>query len=199
MSSLPQPQLVVIAGPNGAGKSTIARRLLPERLGVLTYVNADDIARGLAAYRPESVAFEAGRIMLAWMKDLAARREDFAFETTLSGRGYASWIRELQQAGYRFHLQFVALPSSDMAVERVKRRVLLGGHHVPDADIRRRYSRGLHNFFELYMPLADSWTLFDNSTSAGPRIVAHSERHQEPTLLESNVWQDYWERGHGTN
>ncbi len=192
------PQLIVIDGPNGAGKSTIARRLLPERLRVLTYVNADDIARGLAAYRAEAVAFEAGRIMLAWMKDLAARREDFAFETTLSGRGYASWVNELQQAGYMFHLQYVALPSAEMAVERVKRRVLLGGHNIPTGDIRRRYGRGLHNFFELYMRVADSWTLFDNSTSAGPQIVAHGERHQEPIVIKSTLWREYRERGYGT-
>jgi len=83
------PDVVAVAGPNGAGKSTVGARLLEETLRVRQFVNADDIARGLSGFAPESAAFEAGRVMLHWMDELARRRETFAFETTLSGRGHA--------------------------------------------------------------------------------------------------------------
>ncbi len=138
MADQSNPQLVAIAGPNGAGKSTFAELLIPERFGILDDVNADVIAKGLSAFNPESVALDAGRIMRAHLRDLAARRQDFAFETTLAGRSYARWIRELQATGSRFHLMFVALTHPDIAVARVARRVQLGGHNIPETVIRRR-------------------------------------------------------------
>jgi predicted ABC-type ATPase len=126
------PQLVAVAGPNGAGKSTLASRLLPEEFRLYDYVNADTIARGLSAYNPESVAVQAGRVMLGRLDELAIARVSFAFETTLSGRAYANWIRELKDHGYVFHLFFVALRKTELSIERVKNRVRLGGHNVPD-------------------------------------------------------------------
>lgn len=86
-----------------------------------------------------------------------------------------------------------------MAIERVKRRVALGGHAVPEMDIRRRFDRGLRNFFGLYSQLADRWALFDNSQSEGPQLGAFCERHHEPTVVELSLWREYWERNHGTS
>jgi predicted ABC-type ATPase len=76
--------VIVVAGPNGAGKSTSAPRLLRDTLSVGEFVNADAIAAGLSAFRPETVAVAAGRIMIARMRMLAAAGASFAFETTLA-------------------------------------------------------------------------------------------------------------------
>ena len=160
------PHVIVVAGPNGAGKSTAAPHLLRDALQVTEFVNADAIAAGLSAFRPDSVAIAAGRIMLARMEHLAAARENFAFETTLASRSFAPWLAGLRRGGYHCHVLFLWLPSADFAVSRVAERVRLGGHDVPPAVIRRRYRAGLRNFFRLYMPLADSWQLFDNSNAA---------------------------------
>lgn len=95
----PSPELVALAGPNGAGKSTVGPALLRESLGISIFVNADVIAQGLSGLEPEGVAFEAGRIMLERLDDLAQRRATFAFETTLSGRAYARRISAMLRTG----------------------------------------------------------------------------------------------------
>src|SRR5258706_12840601 len=148
------PSLVVIAGPNGSGKSTAAPALLSGVLGVSEFVNADVIAQGLSAFNPERAAIAAGRIMLARIKELAAARESFAFETTLASRTFAPWITGLLANGYSFHLIFLWLPSPELAVELVVLRAHEVGHHVLYQVIRRRYTKGLHTFFSLYQSLA---------------------------------------------
>src|SRR5580658_714836 len=132
------PKVVLLAGPNGVGKSTSAEKLLLGTLKVQEFVNADTIAKGLSAFAPNRVALEAGRIMLARLKELAAQKADFAFETTLATRSYAPWLRKLKAAGYEIHLLFLWLPNADTAVARVADRVRFGGHGVPEATVRRR-------------------------------------------------------------
>jgi hypothetical protein len=105
------PLVVVVAGPNGAGKSTTAPRLLRGALAVTEFVNADAIAQGLSAFRPESVALAAGRVMLGRLRALAAARETFAFETTLASRNFAPWLRTLKGRGFRVHVTFLSLPT----------------------------------------------------------------------------------------
>jgi len=166
------PQIIVIAGPNGAGKTTFAPHLLRDWLGLLEYVNADTIAQGLSAFRPEQAAFEAGRIMLGRLRELAEKRENFAFETTLATRSYAPWLAELRRQGYRVHLSFIWLNGPEIAVQRVRERVQSGGHGIPEETVRRRYRKGLKNFFTLYQPLADTWGVYDNSTSPDPVLIA---------------------------
>lgn len=168
------PAVIFIAGPNGAGKSTAGPRLLRDEFGVLDFVNADVIAAGLSSFNPEGVAFQAGRILLERVRELAHGRKDFAVETTLAGRSYAAWIAGLKAEGYGFHLLFLSLPSADLAVERVANRVRMGGHNIPEDTIRRRYRAGLRNFFQLYRPLADRWRLYDSS-GAAPRRLTTSE------------------------
>ena len=182
------PSVIVIAGPNGAGKSTLAPSLLRDYLGVVEYVNADTIAKGLSAFQPETVAFDAGRIMLRRLHDLAKQRVNFAFETTLASRSYAPWIKSICQQGYSFHLVFLCLRSPDIAIQRVKERVRLGGHDVPEDIIRRRYRKGIHNFFDLYEPLAKTWAVYDNSDSTEPRLIAKTG-DQKP--LDSTEWPDW--------
>src|ERR687889_2455039 len=144
------PQVFIIAGPNGAGKSTLAPFLLRDAFGLNEFVNADTIALGLSAFSPESVTFEAGRIMLARLGDLARARRNFAFETTLATRSYAAFVAGLRREGYEFQLLYLYLRSAELAVERVRSRVRLGGHNVPAAVVRRRYESGARNFLTLY-------------------------------------------------
>ncbi len=158
-----RPHVIIIGGPNGAGKSTTAPALLKGMLGVTEFVNADTLALGLSAFQPESVAFHAGRIMLERIHLLAKGRVDFAFETTLASRTFATWIDELKKTGYLFHLVFLWLPNPEFALARVAERVRMGGHNVPDEIVRRRYNKGIRNFFRLYKPLADTWFFYDNS------------------------------------
>lgn len=155
--------IFVIAGPNGAGKTTFAREFLPSYAKSTNFVNADLIAQGLSPFRPEGVAVKAGRLVLRQIGEYAAREEDFAFETTLAGKSYAALLAKLKKSGYRSHIYFLWISSSELAIARIAERVFQGGHHVPAEDVRRRFRRGLANFFELYEPLADSWMLFDNS------------------------------------
>lgn len=182
------PNIFVIAGPNGAGKSTAARTMLPAFLDCVEFVNADDIARGLSAFRPESVALLAGRMMLKRLDELARQRVDFAFETTLSSRSFAPWLRERQAEGFDVHLLYLWLPSPDLAVARVVARVQAGGHGLAETDIRRRYWRGKDNFLELFMPLANTWEVYDNSESE-PRLVAFGGQTESMTITASEIWQ----------
>jgi predicted ABC-type ATPase len=170
--SEPSPNVVVIAGANGSGKSTLAPSLLRDYAFITEFVNADTIAQGLSGFDAESVAFQAGRIMLSRIRELARHRVDFGFETTLASRTFAPWLRELRETGYRCHLLFLWLASPDVAVARVQDRVAAGGHDVPEATVRRRYHAGLRNFFRLYKPIVDRWSMFDNSSPAGRTLIA---------------------------
>jgi predicted ABC-type ATPase len=183
------PKIILIAGCNGAGKSTLAPYLLRDTFGLMDYVNADTIAQGLSAFAPESAALEAGRVMLKRLRDLAARRANFAFESTLASRSYAAWIAELKQQGYEFDLFFIWLNSPELAVRRVEERVKLGGHAIPAATIRRRYLRGLQNFSTLYQPLASSWTVYDNSSSGNPLLVADQSEAAPLQIHETELWE----------
>lgn len=183
------PHAVVIAGPNGAGKSTAAPALLRDLLGLVEFVNADILARGLSGFNPEGAALQAGRIMLSRLKRLASDGADFAFETTLAARSYAPWLRELQGRGYAVHLVFLWLPSPEAARARVQDRVRRGGHSIPDDVIRRRYAAGLHNFFRLYRSLTDTWRFYDNSLNSGPRLIAAGKGGQATYLGDEHLWK----------
>ena len=184
-----QPNVIIIAGPNGAGKSTTAPHLLKDLLGVTEFVNADVIAQGLSAFATEAVAFQAGRIMLNRLHQLADKRRNFAFETTLSTRSYAAFLQHLKVGGYRVYLIFLWLPSADMSIARVAERVRSGGHYVPDDVVQRRYQRGLGNFFNLYKPLADQWRFYDNTAFDGAKLIADGCYNQENNLVNPKLWQ----------
>lgn len=160
---MPDKRVIIIAGPNGAGKSTFAREFLPNEAGCPVFVNADLIAAGLSPFAPEKAAIRAGRLMLEEIHRHAAAGESFAFETTLSGRGYAHFIPAWQAAGYAVHLVFLRLPTAEMAIERVAVRVAQGGHHVPSDVVVRRFDKGWRNFQTLYRDLVDGWQVFDNA------------------------------------
>ena len=182
-----KPRVIVFAGPNGAGKSTHADAILA-KLGIETFVNADYIARGLSGRNTDAVAFEAGRIMLNRLRQLADAKADFAFESTLSSRTFALFLRTLKAQGYAVVIYYFALSSAQLAVRRVKLRVSLGGHHVPSDVVQRRFGRSLSNFFKLYSPLADEWTLFDNSEDSIARVIA-TQSANHLTIEEATPWQ----------
>lgn len=185
-----KPQVVIIAGPNGAGKSTLAPFLLRDTFGLLEFVNADTISAGLSAFNAEAVAPGAGRVMLTRLRELANNKQSFAFESTLATRSYAPWIRFLAQEGYEFHLLFLWLNAAELAVQRVAERVRNGGHSVSEDIIRRRYNRGLDNFSELYMPLADTWVVYDNSGTGSPLLIASGEKQRTSTIVRPDLWQN---------
>ena len=165
------PRVIIFAGPNGAGKSTHADAIL-EKLGIGTFVNADYIARGLSGSKTETVAFEAGRIMLRRLHQLAEARADFAFESTLSSRSFVPFLSGLKKNGYRVAIYYFSLSSPTLAVRRVKLRVAMGGHDVPADVVRRRFGRSVANFFKLYAPIADRWALYDNATCPTAALIA---------------------------
>jgi predicted ABC-type ATPase len=158
-----QPVVVVVAGPNGAGKSTVAPSLLQDTLGAAPFVNADAIERELPSSSTSGASGAAGRIMLQRMRAIGRRRESFAFETTLASRSFAPWLTVLKGEGYAVDVVFLWLPSVETAITRVVDRVARGGHDIPRDTIRRRYRRGLRNFFDLYLPLASTWRVYDSS------------------------------------
>ncbi len=182
------PELVVLAGPNGAGKSTLAPWLLRDGWGIKEFVNADEIAKGLSGFQPETVALQAGRLMWERLEELAVSRKSFAFETTLASRTYAPWIVKRKAEGYQTRLVFIWLPSAEMAIRRVTDRVRVGGHHIPDDVIRRRYAGGLRNLFELYLPLIDRWQVLDGTEPADLRLVASGGAGRSPRVLDQKTW-----------
>lgn len=183
------PLVVVIAGPNGAGKSTAAPRLLRGVLAVHEFVNADPIAQGLSGFDPQSAAMQAGRIMLDRLRHHAAARVDFAFETTLASRTFAPWLQRLRVSGYRAHMTFLMLPSVELALARVAERVRLGGHAVPEDVVRRRFRRGLQNFFDPYRALVDSWEMVENADLARPRVIAARGPGGQEVVHDRVAWE----------
>ncbi len=156
-------RIIIIAGPNGAGKTTFAQEFLPQEAHCPIFINADLIAAGLSPFAPEAAAIKAGRLMLQTIREHVNAGNSFAFETTLSGRGYARAIPRWRGLGYHVKLIFLDLPHVENAIERVAERVRQGGHDIPEATIRRRYAAGRLNFIQLYKPLVDAWLYMDHS------------------------------------
>ena len=181
------PRLFVIAGPNGAGKTTFARRFLPHYAECDLFVNADLIAAGLSPFAPDVVAIKAGRLMLEQIEFFAELRRDFAFETTLSGRTYLSFLLRMRTDGYRISLYFLWLRNAELAIARIDKRVQEGGHHVPDDVVRRRYDRGLRNLFQVYRPVLDHWAVFDNSE--GQLVPVAQGNHENTRVLDRPLFE----------
>src|SRR5687767_12748374 len=171
---MPRKQrIMIIAGPNGAGKTTFAREYLLKEAHCPDFINVDLIAAGLSPFNPDRAAIQAGRLMLSEIARRVRKRESFAFETTLSGHGYARMIPEWRRAGYRVRLVFLGLPDPEMAISRVAMRVAQGGHNVSKTVIRRRFEAGLRNFNDMYVHLVDKWDWYDNSGNT-PQLISEA-------------------------
>ena len=158
-------RILIFAGPNGAGKTTFATEYLPNELGCRAFLNADSIAAGLSPFQQASKAFRASRLLLETIHEHAASGKSFAFETTLSGRGYSRLIPNWREWGYFVQLFYLRLADPELAVTRVRQRVLEGGHDVSERVIRRRYHAGWRNFERIHQELVDEWRIYDNSGS----------------------------------
>lgn len=180
---LGRKKIIIIAGPKGAGKSTFAKEFLPHEAECPEFVNADLIAADLSPFNPDQVAVTAGRIMLSRIKELVEKGENFAFETTLASRIFLRFIPQWQSAGYCVKLYFLRLSSPEIAINRVAFRVRLGGHHIPEDTIRRRFERGLINLKNDYLHRVDEWAIYDANT-APPLLVANQSNATDQTLME---------------
>lgn len=163
--------IIILGGLNGAGKTTAAQVLIPREFGIREFINADEIARGLSPFNVDSVALKAGRLMLERIDELVRAEVSFAFETTCAGMGHAKWLKRCKAEGWRITLIYLWLPTVKMARERVARRVLRGGHAIPEEVIARRYAAGIANVTGLYLPLADFAAIYDNSNRARTLIA----------------------------
>ena len=189
-------QLYIIAGCNGAGKTTASFTILPEVLDCKEFINADEIAKGLSPFQPESVAVQAGRIMLARMDELLQKGATFAFETTLATKSYKQKIEWAQANGYEVTLLFFWLDSPNMAKKRVAQRVAEGGHSIPSQTIERRYHNGISNLFAIYIDMVDICYIFDNSEGR-KELIAQKERHKGIIIYNNdkfNLMKNNYER-----
>ena len=157
------PEMIVVGGPNGAGKTTFAEHFITEYHYL--YLGADAKAAQISPEDPAAAAIQAGREFRHELREKIAARVDLVVESTLSGRTFQWAFNSARSAGYEVTLLFLWLDSTETCIGRVRQRVQLGGHHVPDTDVERRFRRSLRNFWDFYRPLADQWILAYNAES----------------------------------
>ena len=177
--------LYIIGGCNGAGKTTASFNILPDLLNCKEFVNADEIARGLSPFQPESVSIKAGRLMLKRIDELINSNQDFSFETTLSTKSFTNTIENARSKGYYVTLIFFWLESIELAKDRVRKRVSEGGHNIEIDVIERRYNAGIKNLFSLYCNKVDSLLIYDSS-KAESELIAEKEIEDELFTIYNN-------------
>lgn len=188
-------RIFMFAGPNGAGKTTTAMSFISSGM-VDEFLNADEIAKGLAPLHPESMALLAGKLMLKRLDEFFNANKNFAFETTGSGINYIKYLKAAQAKGYEVHLMFLWLPSPDLAVKRVAKRVEQGGHNIPEDVIRRRYYSGIKNLVTHYLPLVDQALILDNSLAGSTKIIARKQIRDDLKVEELMIWKEMQEVVH---
>jgi len=182
------PNLYIIAGCNGAGKTTASYTVLPEMLNCKEFINADEIARGLSPFQPETVAIHAGRIMLQRINELLNLKVDFAIETTLTTKSYVNTIEAAKQKGYNVTLLYFWLRDAELAIERVQLRVSEGGHNIPDDVVKRRYKKGLSNLSNIFIGICNYWAVIDNSGKPYT-FVAEGNSNGNITIHDNKIWE----------
>jgi predicted ABC-type ATPase len=192
-------KILMIAGPNGAGKTTMTLELIRSCSMLYEFINADEIARGLAPKHPESMALTASKLMIQRLKELLNTGKSFAFETTASGTNYVKHLESAKAKGYEISLTFLWLSKPEEAVRRVVQRVKQGGHHVPEDSIVRRYFTGVKNLILHYLPLADEALIIDNSSEeeAPRRVIARKNKNNPIDILDTVVWERIEEIAYG--
>lgn len=189
MDKATKQNVYMIAGCNGSGKTTAVMTLLPEYLNIFNFINADEIAKGLAPLNPESASLQAGRLMLQQLDKMIFSKKDFAFETTSAGLGHIKTLKKCRLAGYKIHIIYLYLSSETLAIKRVANRVQQGGHNIPERDIIRRYLKGLKNIFKSYIQLADYTEIIDNSYGL-MQTVAIKQGSYDWHIQNVTLWQE---------
>jgi predicted ABC-type ATPase len=189
--------LLMIAGPNGSGKTTYAQPILRQRGIYDEYLNADDIAHGLAPMQPESMALTASKLLIRRFGQLLALGSSFAFETTGAGRNYARHLSLAKDLGYHRELLFLWLPSPQNAVDRVELRVLQGGHSIPRKTIERRYHLGLVNLVNLYLPMMDSALILNSGASGASIPILIKSIDGGIQVRDRVLWEQIQKEAHG--
>lgn len=188
ITSSPRKELIVVGGPNGSGKTTLSKELIADQK--ITYISADDIAYELAPNNPESVRVQAGKEFFKRLESAITNEENVLIESTLSGKSLSSLIKRYQsEYDYSVTVVFVYLANADVCVERVAIRVEKGGHEVPIEDIKRRFSRSLSNFWNLYRGLSDKWYLFYNSDDSFEEVARNID--QEQFVLDEELFSNF--------
>lgn len=182
----------IIAGSNGAGKTTFAQEFLPAWIGCVNFINPDLIAKGLSPFAPEKAMIHAGRLVLEEIKKRSNAGEDFAFETTLSGRTYLRTLSDLRTLGYNLNMFYLWIPSPELALKRIEDRVASGGHSVPDTAVRRRFDRTWENLVERYRSLLDTLFVFDNSGRSP--ILVFEEVDGRSTISDKQRYEMMFQR-----
>lgn len=185
-------EVLMFGGANGSGKTTVALTMLPTYFDVYEFVNADEIAKGLNPLKPETANISAGRVMIRRISDLTESKKNFAFETTCAGKRHIHTFNRCREVGYSIHMIFLWLPSPEAAIERVKARVLQGGHSIPEDTIHRRYQTGLSNAINLYLPMVNNAIFIDNSDYDPKNIkkIAEKKAAAPIKIYNSSMWSD---------
>ena len=187
MTEKKKPTCYVIAGPNGSGKTTFALKYLPEIAGCSNFVNADLIAYGISPLDSLAGQYEAGRLFLNEINKNIDKKIDFAFETTLAGRSQINLLQKLKADHWQIVLFFLWIPDADFSRGRVRQRVQEGGHDIADNVIYRRYPRVMYNLINLYVPICDKVSFYDNS-SPEPILVFEQDKNGD-NILNSDIYQ----------
>ncbi|MBI5403173.1 MAG: zeta toxin family protein [Ignavibacteriae bacterium] len=191
------PNLYLISGCNGAGKTTASLTVLPELLNCKEFVNADSIASGLSPLNPDSVSFQAGKLMLERINELKNLNVDFAIETTLTTLSYKNLILDCKKTGYEITIVFFWLKELSIAINRINDRVKKGGHFVDTEIVKRRYLKGIKNLFDIFIPISDNWFVYDNSDKY-PVLVASGKGFEILRIFKKEIWEHLYIKINGT-
>lgn len=176
----------IVAGPNGSGKTTFAETFIVSSKPTTPFLNPDLIASGFDTNNSEKASFQAGRVLLTEIKEKISKGESFSFESTLSGLTYANILKEAKLQGYKIQIYFIFLKKVSLNISRIKKRVSLGGHHIPTSTVRRRQLRCFENFWQIYRPLADKWFVLDNSL-VKPKLIYKSDSFLKLPNTEQDI------------
>lgn len=184
-----EKKLVIIGGANGVGKTTFAYRYKEEYQ--LDYLGADEIAEQLATSEVGKIEMKAARVFFRNLNRYFHVNQSLIIESTLSGVGLAKQIKRFQKIGYAIHIVYVFIDDVNLCKQRIKARVLKGGHNVPEQDIVRRYYRSIENFKHVYLPLANTWQLLYNGWQR-PFEVAFGE-YGKTTVIDEKSYKQFME------
>lgn len=154
-------ELMIVGGPNGSGKTTFARVFLKKHK--FEFLSADNIAREINANNIDKAKFSAGREFYYRLDNCLDSGNNILIESTLSGVQMKKMIPRFQNLGYNVSIVFIFLDSSKLCIERIKERLLKGGHPIPDQVVHRRFYRSINNFWNIYRNIVDDWYLFYNA------------------------------------